>query len=79
LGLFRTPGEDSVKPGDLVVGKAPDGLRNMSPFKPFRAVKGILLERIHYKSPNKWWSVLCDDGLVVEETEEYIALLSEAP
>lgn len=70
-----------MKSGDLVVGKVPDGLmrRNMPPFKPFKAVKGILLERIHYKSPNKWWSVLCDDGLIVEETEEYIALLSEAP
>jgi len=51
-------------------------MRNMAAFRP---VKGILLERIHYKSPNKWWRVLCDDGLVVEETEEYIALLSEAP
>jgi len=65
-----------VKPGDLVVGHSDGLMRNMAAFRP---VKGILLERIHYKSPNKWWRVLCDDGLVVEETEEYIALLSEAP
>jgi len=62
-----------VKPGDLVVGKAPDGLtRNMATFRP---VTGILLKRIHYKSPNKWWTVLCEDGLVVEETEQYMTLI----
>jgi len=62
-----------VKPGDLVVGKVPDGLtRNMATFRP---VTGILLKRIHYKSPNKWWTVLCEDGLVVEETEQYMTLI----
>jgi len=66
-----------MKPGDLVMGKVPDGLtRNMS---TFRSVTGILLERVHSVSPNKWWTVLCDDGLVVEETEHYMALLQEAP
>ena len=62
-----------MRSGDLVVGKAPDGLtRNMAIFRP---VTGILLKRIHYKSPNKWWTVLCEDGLVVEETEQYMTLI----
>lgn len=66
-----------MKPGDLVVGKSPDGLtRSMAAFRP---VAGILLERVHDNSPNKWWKVLCDDGLVVEETEQYMDILSEVP
>jgi len=66
-----------MKPGDLVVGKPPDGLaRNSASFRP---VAGILLERIHMRSPNKWWRVLCDDGLVVEETEQYMSVLIGDP
>lgn len=66
-----------MKPGDLVIGKQPDGLVRSGLLR--RVVTGILLERIHVKSPNKWWTVLCGDGLVVEETEEYMTLLEEAP
>ena len=65
-----------MKPGDLVMGKQPDGLVRNGLLR--RVVTGILLGRIHTKSPNKWWTVLCDDGFIVEETEEYMALLSEA-
>ena len=58
-----------MKPGDLVVGRQ-EG-RSGTP------LTGILL----YESPrtnwwgdqqHRWWFVLCHDGLIVEETENYM-------
>jgi len=63
------------------MGKAPDGLNNndlVVKSLSFRPVTGILIERIHTTGPNIWWRVLCDDGLVVEETEGYMTLLEDA-
>lgn len=63
-----------MKPGDLVRGKAKSTLL-MSTLGS-RVVTGILIRRIETPTPaNLWWEVLCDDGIVTEEIEEYMELV----
>lgn len=54
--------------GDLVVGTNPP--------LGARAVRGILLRKL---SSRKWcdrWVVLCEDGLLTEESEQYMLPIS---
>ena len=65
-----------MRPGDLVRGRAPNGMGSIG--TKFRPVTGILLEKIPLmaNSRNAWWRVLCDDGSIVEETETYMEVVS---